>query len=73
MADKQENFEPRLLTTEQAAAIIGANRRTLDNWRGLGRGPVYVKLNARNVRYSLADLTAFIERHRVTPAGGRNE
>ena len=65
-----ETTETKLLDTKQAAAIIGANPRTLDNWRNLGRGPVYVKLNARNVRYALADLLDFIEKHRVNPGGG---
>lgn len=59
----------KLLNTKEAAGIIGANRRTLDNWRNLGRGPVYVKLNARNVRYALGDLLAFIEKHKVEPGG----
>ncbi|MEW6078578.1 MAG: helix-turn-helix domain-containing protein [Thermodesulfobacteriota bacterium] len=63
----------KLLNTKEAAALIGSNPRTLDNWRGLGRGPVYVKLNKRNVRYALDDLLEYIARHRVTPAGGGYE
>jgi len=66
-------METKLLSTKQAAEVIGANPRTLDNWRNLGRGPIYVKLNARNVRYSLADLLAYIERHRVNPGGGHEQ
>jgi predicted DNA-binding transcriptional regulator AlpA len=66
-------METKLLNTKQAAEVIGANPRTLDNWRNLGRGPVYVKLNARNVRYALADLLEYIARHRVTPAGGGHD
>lgn len=57
----------KLLSTKEAAVIVGANPRTLDNWRSLGRGPVYVKLNKRSVRYALADLLAFIEKNKVEP------
>lgn len=62
----------KLLRTAEAAEIIGADRRTLDNWRNLGRGPVYVKLNKRNVRYALADLLDYINQHKIEP-GGRHE
>lgn len=60
----------KLLNVKDAAAIIGANHRTMNNWRNLGRGPAYVKLNKRNVRYSLGDLLAYIEKHKVQPADG---
>jgi hypothetical protein len=34
----------QLLTTEQAAAFLGTTRRTLEAWRYVGAGPVFVKL-----------------------------
>lgn len=50
-----------LLTTEQAAALLGTTRRTLEDWRLHPHlGPVFVKLG-RMVRYRAGDLEAFIE------------
>ncbi len=66
--DRTHTTDQSGLTTEQAAAIIGANKRTLDNWRSLGRGPAYVKLSKRLVRYLLSDVQAYIEQNRVEPA-----
>jgi excisionase family DNA binding protein len=49
-----------------AAAYLGVSVETLRTWRQKKRGPRYRKLG-RCVRYSLADLEAFIE---ATPSGG---
>lgn len=49
-----------LLTTEQAADVLGTTRRTLEAWRCVGAGPVFVKLRGRLVRYRPSDLEAFI-------------
>lgn len=50
-----------LVTDIEAAAILGIAPRTLRNWRPLLKGPKYVKIGARTVRYRRADLAAFIE------------
>ena len=52
-------LEP-LLTTDEAAALLGTTRRTLETWRCSGAGPVFVKLRDRMVRYRPTDLEAFI-------------
>ena len=54
-----------LLTTEEAAACLGTTKRTLEAWRSLGGGPIFVKLGGRLVRYRPRDLEAFVS------AGGR--
>jgi excisionase family DNA binding protein len=51
-----------LLTTQEAAERLGASRRTLEDWRLRGNGPVYRKLGKRLVRYSLPGLEAFVSR-----------
>lgn len=56
-----------LLDEKQAAALIGLTPACLQKWRTAGTGPIYRKLNGRNVRYSVADLEAFIN---AAPVGG---
>lgn len=49
-----------LVTTEQAAAYLGGLKpNTLEGWRIRGEGPPYKKIG-RLVRYSLADLDAYL-------------
>lgn len=50
-----------LLTEQEAAAVLNCAVRTLRNWRALRKGPRAKKIGARIVRYSRADLMAFIE------------
>jgi predicted DNA-binding transcriptional regulator AlpA len=49
-----------LVSDTEAAAILGAQVRTLRNWRWRGTGPRYRKIGQRLVRYHRADLAAFI-------------
>lgn len=51
-----------LLSPDAAADYIHVHRRTLANWRGLGRGPRYCRIG-RQPLYRLADLDAWIEAH----------
>jgi len=53
-------FQP-LLTTAQAAALLGLSPRTLEGLRLRGGGPRYVRLSARAVRYRREDLAAWID------------
>lgn len=49
-----------LLKERDAAALLGLAPKTLARWRWRGdRGPAYVKLGSA-VRYSVADLEAFV-------------
>lgn len=50
-----------LLTQNQAAEYLGINKRTLENWRYAGRGPEYVRLSHRAVRYRQSDLEKFVD------------
>jgi predicted DNA-binding transcriptional regulator AlpA len=49
-----------LLTTEQAARIVGATRRLLEEYRRKGGGPKFVRLSPRMVRYRVEDLNEWI-------------
>jgi|TARA_R110000824_G_scaffold11785_3_gene51733 excisionase family DNA binding protein len=50
----------QLLTTEEAASMLGLKAVTLQKWRTIGHAPNFIKIG-RNVRYDLATLNAFLE------------
>ena len=52
----------------EAAEILNCSVAALQKWRLQRKGPVYVKVS-RLVRYSEADLAAFLDANRVQPAG----
>lgn len=56
-----------LLDERQAAAVLSTPRNTLRVWRTKGKGPAYVRVGGRNVRYLRADIDAFIQAGRVDP------
>ncbi|WP_442866909.1 helix-turn-helix transcriptional regulator [Actinomyces sp. B33] len=60
---------PYLLSTEQAGEYLAVSPDTLRTWRCRGRGPAYVAVSARNVRYRVEDLRAWADAHLV--GGGR--
>ncbi|HTF68374.1 MAG TPA: helix-turn-helix domain-containing protein [Edaphobacter sp.] len=69
--EEQEAFSNALqgkqfLSDLEVEARLGVPRKTLQNWRVLGRGPRFRKFGS-GVRYSVADLDAWIE---SLPSGG---
>lgn len=51
----------KLVTTTQAAEILGIKPNTLEGWRVRGEGPRFRKIG-RLVKYVESDLVAFIDR-----------
>lgn len=49
-----------LISDGELAAILGLSVITLRNWRCTGRGPRWVKIGARAVRYRREDVAQFI-------------
>lgn len=49
-----------LLTTAQAADLLGVSPRTMEDWRRWERGPAYIRLGYKVVRYRLPDLESFV-------------
>ena len=45
-----------LLKESQAALILGVSPRAMQKWRSNGRGPVFVRISARCIRYRTSDL-----------------
>lgn len=66
----------RLLNPREAAQLLGVKPSTLERWRsasrsnGPPRGPAFVKLGGKRIRYRPEDIVAYIEERRIEP--GRN-
>lgn len=50
----------QLLTEQEAAKRLGLSRYTMQQWRFRGRGPVYIKLGGKAIRYSKNAIDDFI-------------
>jgi predicted DNA-binding transcriptional regulator AlpA len=58
-SEASRELKPDFITEIEAARRTGLSRRTLQGWRGTGRGPRWVKVG-RSVRYPLPDLEEFM-------------
>jgi predicted DNA-binding transcriptional regulator AlpA len=54
----------RILSTTEAAKVIGLSPRTLPGLRLRGEGPPFIKLSGRRVGYLESDLTTWIQSQR---------
>ncbi len=54
-----------LLTPRQAGEYLGLPETTLAQWRSQRRGPPYIKLESRLVRYRRAHLEGWLARQTV--------
>ncbi len=59
-----ENLD--LVTTKELARILKMSHRTLENWRGLNKGPRYRKVGGK-ILYDKQDIQAFINTEVVDP------
>ena len=50
-----------LIDERAAAAFLGLEPRTLQNWRQNGRGPEFIRISSRCVRYTRARLKSFVD------------
>ena len=59
----------KLLSSTEAAEILGIQPRTLEFWRQRGAvGPKFIRYSARCVRYRLSDLQAWVSAREVDTA-----
>lgn len=49
-----------LLTSNQAARLLGLSKSTLEHWRTVRKGPPFVRVGPRCIRYRRADLDAWL-------------
>lgn len=55
------SYDPtRLLTTREAASLLGLSEQTLRRWRCCGTGPLFVKLAPNRVAYRPKAVEEFI-------------
>jgi len=50
-----------LVSSAEAARMLGVKPQTLANWRQKGKGPALVRVSANRVKYDPADVQAWIE------------
>jgi hypothetical protein len=50
---------PWILTPEKAAAHLGVTVEQLAHWREAGRGPLFISLINRSIRYLKSDVEPF--------------
>lgn len=62
-------MDSALFDERELAAQLRVSVSTLRNWRVAKRGPAFIKLGRRAVRYRVADVQAFIDAG-VRDAGG---
>ena len=58
-----------LLSPKEAAEFLGIPSGTLAQWRSQRRGPPYIKLEERLVRYRRSDLEGYLSGHLVDTDG----
>ncbi len=54
----------KLLTTKQAANMLGLSPRTLQAWRVDGNGPMYIRIGHNRVLYDPADIQSWLDERR---------
>lgn len=59
-----------VITSAEAANLLGISPRTLSNWRVRGRGPAYVRVGKKRspVLYRICDIEEWINSHLVGSA-----
>ena len=55
-----QETSPVLLTEKEAGRLLGFSIRTLQKWRVEGRGPIFVRVSPRSIRYRRDDLESWI-------------
>jgi len=53
------------LGAKGAGRLLGVEPKTLANWRYLGKGPSYIKISPRCIRYRVVDLINYLEKRKV--------
>ena len=53
------------LNAKDAADFLGVAAATLARWRGVGTGPVFMRLGPRRIAYDTRDLNTFLEQSRT--------
>lgn len=60
-------MQDKLLTTKEAAPILGVSEAFLERDRWAGAQVPFIRIGSRAVRYRICDLNAYIDSRRQTP------
>lgn len=60
----------RLLTTNEFAEFLSLRPGVVAKWRSSGRGPRFVRISSRAVRYRQVDIDRWLTRHVAGPEIG---
>jgi hypothetical protein len=55
------DYPDNLLTETQASEVLGIAPQTLSNWRSTGKGPHFVRIGTRTIRYPKSALEEFAQ------------
>lgn len=56
-----------LMTTLEVADLLRVSPRTIEDWRADGRGPEYIVIEGRKVRYRRSVIRAYLKARTVQP------
>lgn len=51
----------KLINEQTAADILGVTRQCMSQWRYTGKGPRYVQVSKKCIRYRMKELNEYIE------------
>lgn len=60
------------LSSGEVAEMLGVTQRTVENWRGSGKGPAYARIGS-NIRYREEDVLAWVEANMVKPSASKSK
>lgn len=67
------NTDSHPITERDAAVLIGCSEACLRRWRRLGKGPDFIKMGQRMVRYERAAVDRFLASNTNRGAASNNQ
>lgn len=65
----EKNEIQAAMNEKQAAKVLGISVKTIQAWRHQNKGPAYLRLSGKAIRYLPQDLNDFAQGSRVQPRG----
>ncbi len=64
----KDRFDDELLTQRELCDLLKISKKTAESWRFYGRGPGYIKLSKRCIRYRKSDVFEYMAKNTVLPS-----
>jgi hypothetical protein len=58
---------PDLRPAKKVAMILQTTSEQVRRWRKQGRGPAYIRMSSRQIRYDVRDVEAWLEKQKILP------